>query len=101
MTTTKQSVIIPAPNHLLVEPSRPEKHGTFIIPENPEDAEFCKIKGRVLDAGHRTGDFEDFTISAGDMVIYSTGIMIKVDGVEYAIVKNEDIVALIRDVEGD
>ncbi len=60
----------------------------------PETAKEKTQKAQVIEVG----DSEDIKVSKGDIVIYEkfAGIQITEDNVEYLIVKNEEVVALVK-----
>ncbi|WP_295160565.1 co-chaperone GroES [uncultured Brachyspira sp.] len=60
----------------------------------PDTAKEKTQKAEVIE----TGDSEDIKVKKGDIVIYDkyAGIQIKEGDTEYLIVKNEEIVALIK-----
>ncbi len=60
----------------------------------PDTAKEKTQKAEVVEVG----DHEDIKVKTGDVVIYDkyAGIQIKEDNVEYLIVKNEEIVAVIK-----
>lgn len=103
-TKDKQSKIIPLGDRILVKPMSPEdtkktKSG-IIIPdtvskERPEQGKVIAVgAGRTND----DGKVIPMRVKAGDMVLFSKygPDEIKVDGEEYVILKEENILAIIK-----
>jgi chaperonin GroES len=75
-----------------------EKVGGIIIPdtakEKPQQAEVVAVgSGRVLDNGTRT----PLSVKAGDRVLVGkwTGTEVKIDGTEYLILKEDEILGVL------
>jgi len=72
--------------------------GGIVLPdtakEKPKEGKVVAVgKGRSL----KDGSWADFTVKAGDKVIFSSyaGTEVKVDGEEYLIMSEEDILAIV------
>ncbi len=74
----------------VLEQEEKTKSGIFL----PDTAKEKTQKAEVIEVG----DSEDIKIKKGDVVIYDkyAGIQIKEGDTEYLIVKNEEIVAIIK-----
>jgi chaperonin GroES len=90
----------PMEDRLLLKPMDAEQKtaGGIIIPDNakekPQKAEVIAVgPGKVNDKGARIG----MTVKKGDKVLYGkySGTEITVDGVEYLIVRESDVLAVI------
>ena len=75
-----------------------QKVGSIIIPdsakEKPQQAEVIAVgSGRVLEDGKR----EPLTVKAGDKVLVGkwSGSDVKIDGVEYLILKEDEILGVL------
>jgi chaperonin GroES len=75
-----------------------QKVGSIIIPdsakEKPQQAEVIAVgSGRVLENGTR----EPLTVKAGDKVLVGkwSGADVKIDGVEYLILKEDEILGVL------
>ena len=92
--------ITPLSDHVLIEPLREEKKkGGIILPETVEKER--QEKGRVVAVG--LGKMKDgkrvlSEVKKGDVVLFTKygPNEIKVDGKEYLIAKEEDILAIIK-----
>lgn len=92
----------PIHDRILVKPSNPEtvtKSG-FIIPdsaqEKPNQGVVIKTgKGRVLE----NGTVIDLEVKENDIVLYGkhAGQQVKIDSVEYVVLKEEDILGVIEE----
>jgi chaperonin GroES len=89
----------PLADRVIVEPTSAEQttKSGIVLPdsaqEKPQSGTVVEVgAGRVTDEGKTV----PMTVKAGDTVIYSKygGTEIKVDGVEYLIVKESDILAI-------
>jgi chaperonin GroES len=76
-----------------------QKVGGIIIPdtakEKPQQAEVVAVgTGRVLDSGDRVAP----SVKAGDKVLVGkwAGTEVKVDGVEYAILREDEILGVVE-----
>lgn len=95
----KKTRIIPRNNWVLVEPQKPETelaHG-LIIPDSTEKDQKCI--GKIIEVGEYVG-----SLKKGDVIIYGAyaGEPVQLesratqkDQVDYVLVMNEDILALI------
>lgn len=92
--------ITPLSGHVLIEPLREEKKkGGIILPETVEKEK--QEKGKVVAVG--LGNIKDGKrvppeVKKGDIVLFTKygPNEIKVDGKEYLIAKEEDILAIIK-----
>ena len=67
------------------------------LPESAQDKE--TKKGRVVAVGsgrYEDGDLIPMTLKVGDVVIYSWGDKVKIDGIEYTIVRENDVTAIVN-----
>jgi len=90
----------PLADRVIVKPLEAEEvtKGGIILPdsakEKPQEAKVVAVgPGKVVD-----GKKQEMTVKAGDKVIYSkySGDEIKVEGKEYTIIKEEDILAIVE-----
>jgi chaperonin GroES len=68
------------------------------LPESAQDKE--TKKGRVVAVGagrYEDGDLIPMTLKVGDVVIYAWGDKVKVNAVEYTIVREGDITAIVNE----
>ncbi len=87
--------IRPLADRVLVEPAPAEtKTSSGII--IPDTAQEKPQRGKVVAVGNGKKD-EPMTVSAGDMVLYGkyAGTEIKIDGKDYLIMRESDILAII------
>lgn len=91
----------PLGDRVLIKPLEAEEKtkGGIILPdtakEKPQEGEIVAVgKGKVLE----NGKTEPLEVKAGDKVLYGrySGTEIKIDGEDYLIVKEEDILAIIK-----
>lgn len=91
----------PLGDRVLIKPLEAEEKtkGGIILPdtakEKPQEGEVVAVgKGKVLEGGKT----EPLEVKAGDKVLYGrySGTEIKIDGEDYLIVKEEDILAIIK-----
>jgi chaperonin GroES len=75
-----------------------EKVGGIIIPdtakEKPQQGEVIAVgNGKVLDSGKRT----DLDVKAGDKILFGkySGSEVKIDGAEYLILREDEILAVL------
>jgi chaperonin GroES len=75
-----------------------EKVGGIIIPdtakEKPQQGEVIAVgNGKVLDSGKRT----DLDVKAGDKILFGkySGSEVKIEGVEYLILREDEILAVL------
>ena len=84
--------IKPLADRVLIEPMEAEtKTASGII--IPDTAKEKPQKGKVVAVGPGTKD-EDMTVSVGDAVLYS-GTDLKLDGIDYLIMRQSDILAIV------
>ena len=92
--------ITPLSDHVLIEPLREEKKkGGIILPETVEKER--QEKGKVVAVGPgkvKDGKRIPVEVKRGDVVLFTKygPNEIKVDGKEYLIAKEEDILAIIQ-----
>lgn len=93
--------IKPLGDRVLVKPLEPKevKKGGIIIPdtakEKPQEGKVIEVgKGRMLE----NGKMVPLEVKKGDKILYSRygGTEIKLEGEEYLILKEEDILAIIK-----
>ncbi len=87
--------IKPLADRVLVEPAAAEtKTASGII--IPDTAKEKPQKGKVVAVGPGTKD-EPVTVKEGDMVLYGkyAGTELKLDGVDYLIMRESDILAIV------
>lgn len=87
--------IKPLADRVLVEPAQAEtKTASGII--IPDTAKEKPQKGKVVAVGPGTKD-EPVTVKVGDMVLYGkyAGTELKLDGVDYLIMRESDILAIV------
>lgn len=91
----------PLGDRVLIRPLEAEEKtkGGIILPdtakEKPQEGEVIAIgKGKVLESGKT----EPLEVKVGDKVLYGrySGTEIKIDGEDYLIVRDEDILAIIK-----
>ncbi|HOB27831.1 MAG TPA: co-chaperone GroES [Bacteroidales bacterium] len=87
--------IKPLADRVVIEPAPAEEKtaGGIIIPDTAKEK---PLKGTVVAVGSGKKD-EPMTVKVGDQVLYSkyAGTEITIDGKEYLIVKESDILAII------
>ena len=92
--------ITPLSDHILIEPLREEKKkGGIILPETIEKDR--QEKGKVIAVGPgkiKDGKKTPVAVKRGDVVLFTKygPNEIKIDGKEYLIAKEEDILAIIN-----
>ncbi len=91
----------PLGDRVLVKPLEPKevKKGGIIIPdtakEKPQEGKVIEVgKGRMIE----NGKIVPLEVKKGDKILYSRygGTEIKLEGEEYLILKEEDILAIIK-----
>ena len=92
----KKVTVSPLGENVLVSSEKPEKKtdsGIF-LPENASEDRSSK-QGKVV----AIGESDKIKVKPGDRVIYTRygGTEVKISGAEYSIVKNEDILAVVRE----
>ena len=94
----------PLGNHLVIQPAAPEEHtksGLFL----PESAKEKPQQGKVVAAGPgkrlENGDRQALDVQTEDTVLYVkyAGTSIKLDGQEYLILKESDILAIVENTK--
>ncbi|HOK21680.1 MAG TPA: co-chaperone GroES [Bacteroidales bacterium] len=87
--------IKPLADRVVIEPAPAEEKtaGGIIIPDTAKEK---PLKGTVVAVGNGKKD-EPMTVKVGDQVLYSkyAGTEITIDGKEYLIVRESDILAII------
>ena len=90
----------PLADRVIVKPIDPEekKQGSIIIPdtakEKPQEGEVVAVgPGKVNDSGSKV----ELEVKKGDKVLYGkySGTEVTIDGVEYLIMRESDILAII------
>jgi chaperonin GroES len=88
----------PLGDRVLIKPLPAEektKSGIYI----PDSAKEEKNEGEVIALGNgkmSDGKTHEFSVKKGDLVAYGYGSTIKIDGEDYKIVKEEDILGIIK-----
>lgn len=99
-TKTKKSSIRPLGDRVLLQRVEAEDKtaGGILLPESakekPKEGKIVAVgDGRMLDNGERSS----FSVKNGDRVLFSSyaGTEVKVDGEEYLIMREEDILGII------
>lgn len=90
----KETSIKPLGKNILVLPQKPEKKtdaGIFLPDTASEER---PQQGKVI----AVGESDKIQVKSGQTVIYTRygGTEVKIDGVEYLIVKNDDVLAVIE-----
>ena len=87
--------IKPLADRVLVKPAAAEEKtiSGIIIPDTAKEK---PLKGEVIAAGKGTKD-EEMVVKEGDKVLYGkySGTEIEIDGVQYLIMRQSDILAII------
>ena len=85
--------IKPLADRVLVEPMAAETKTAsgIIIPDNAKEK---PQKGKVVAVGNGTKD-EKMTVSIGDTVLYYAGTELKLEGQDYLIMRESDILAIV------
>lgn len=87
--------IRPLSNRVVVEPIKAENKtaGGLYIPDSAQEK---STTGKVVAVGTGRKD-EPMTVTVGDTVMYGkySGSELKVDGVDYAIMREDDIIAIL------
>ena len=92
--------ITPLSDHVLIEPLKEErKKGGIILPETVDKER--QEKGRVIAVGSgkvKDGKKVPLEVKKGDVVLFTKygPNEVKIDGKEYLIAKEEDILAIIK-----
>lgn len=96
-----QFALTPLADRVILEEVRDSIDRTssgIYLPESAQDKE--TKKGRVVAVGagrYEDGDLIPMTLKVGDVVIYSWGDKVKVGGVEYTIVPEAGITAIVNE----
>ena len=92
----KKINIRPLGENVLVSGEKPEKktESGIFLPENASEDRSSK-QGRVV----AVGESDKIKVKSGQRVIYTRygGTEVKISGIEYSLVKNEDILAIIEE----
>lgn len=92
----KKVHIKPLGENVLVSLEKPEKktESGIFLPENASEDRSSK-QGKVI----AVGESDKIKVKSGDRVIYTRygGTEVKISGVEYTLVKTEDILAVIEE----
>lgn len=93
-------MIKPLSDHILVEPVREEKKkGGIILPDTVEKERSEKGKVVAVGPGKRDKDGKRVTVDVkkGDVVLFTkySPNEVKVDGKEYLVIKEDDVLAII------
>lgn len=92
----KKVNIKPLGENVLVSLEKPEKktESGIFLPENATEDRSSK-QGKVI----AVGESEKITVKPGNRIIYTRygGTEVKVSGIEYTLVKTEDILAVIEE----
>ena len=87
--------IKPLADRVLVKPAEAEEKtvGGIIIPDSAKEK---PLKGEVIATGNGTKD-EEMVVKTGDQVLYGkyAGTEIELDGQDYLIIRQSDILAVI------
>lgn len=92
--------VTPLSDHVLIEPLKEEKKkGGIILPETADKEK--QEKGKVITVGpgkQKDGKRIPMEVKKGDVVLFTKygPNEIKIDGKEYLIAKEEDILAIIK-----
>ena len=92
--------ITPLSDHVLIEPLKEEKKkGGIILPDTVDREK--QEKGKVIAVGHgklKDGKRVPMEVKKGDVVVFTKygPNEIKIDGKEYLIAKEDDILAIIN-----
>ena len=93
--TKKEVKVKPLADRILVEPAAAEERtiGGIIIPDTAKEK---PLRGRVIAVGSGKKD-EPMTLKKGDNILYGkyAGTEITIDGVEYLIMRESDVYAII------
>ncbi|MDR1743754.1 MAG: co-chaperone GroES [Dysgonamonadaceae bacterium] len=88
--------IKPLADRVLIKPAAAEEKtvGGIIIPDSAKEK---PLKGEVVAAGKGTKD-EEMVVKTGDKVLYGkyAGTEIEVDGEQYLIMRQSDILAIVE-----
>jgi len=93
--------IVPLGDRVLVKPLEVEEEtkGKIVIPdtakEKPQEGEVIAVgDGKLLDSGQKV----PLSVKKGDKILYGkySGTEVKVDGVEHLIVREDDILAIVK-----
>jgi chaperonin GroES len=92
----KKVNVAPLGENVLVSSEKPEKktESGIFLPENASEDRSSK-QGKVV----AIGESDKIKVKPGQHIVYTRygGTDVKISGVEYAIVKNEDILAVVTE----
>jgi chaperonin GroES len=98
--TKSKTTLRPLHDRVLIKrlEEQDERHGSIIIPdtakEKPQEGKVIAVgTGRVTEDGKRL----PITVKAGDRILFGkySGSEVKIDGTEYLIMKEEDILGIL------
>ena len=91
--------IQPAQRNILVEPEESKTTGGILVPEEVNQTKGY-YKGRVIEVGHgvRTpeGKIVPLVVEKGDTIFFYKYAPIRVDGKEYMVTLEEQVIAIIK-----
>jgi chaperonin GroES len=99
-TTKSKTTLRPLHDRVLIKrlEEQDERHGSIIIPdsakEKPQEGKVIAVgTGRVTEDGKRL----PLAVKAGDRILFGkySGSEVKIDGTEYLIMKEEDILGIL------
>ena len=99
-TTKSKTTLRPLHDRVLIKrlEEQDERHGSIIIPdsakEKPQEGKVIAIgTGRVTEDGKKL----PLAVKAGDRILFGkySGSEVKIDGTEYLIMKEEDILGIL------
>jgi chaperonin GroES len=99
-TTKSKTTLRPLQDRVLIKrlEEQDERHGSIIIPdtakEKPQEGKVIAIgTGRVTEDGKKL----PLAVKAGDRILFGkySGSEVKIDGTEYLIMKEEDILGIL------
>jgi chaperonin GroES len=100
MATATKVKLRPLHDRILVKrlEEQDERHGSIIIPdtakEKPQEGKVIAVgNGKVTDDGKRL----PLDVKAGDRILFGkySGSEVKIDGVEYLILREEDVLGIL------
>ncbi len=93
--------LVPMNDRILVKRDEEERSvGGIVIPDTAKEK---PVRGTVVAVGHgkrlKSGQIQALTIKKGDKLYFGkySGTEIKLDGKEYLIMREDDVLALIKD----
>jgi len=96
------SKVIPLGDRVLVQRLEPQQttKGGIVLPdsaqEKPKEGKIISVgEGKVNDRGERT----PLSVKEGDRILFTSyaGTEIKIDGEDYLVMKEEDVLAIVKD----